>query len=160
MFFTTGLPGALARRAEKQRKVPKSRFLADVFLTRQFLTFVVVGIAAAALHWLFRYFINMFVSYQAALVIAYALSLGTGFILTRRFVFPLSRKSLAHQASFFFGFHLSMFPVVIGVSYLLSEYVLAGHFGPGVARGIAHAGAVMLPAGVNFLLQKYVAFAA
>jgi len=139
---------------------PKSRIRSDVFLSRQFVLFIVVGVAAASLHWLYRYVANQFVGYESALIIAYAISLVTGFTLTKHFVFPLSEKPVAQQATLFVAFHLSMFPVVYGIAFILSEFVLNQFMEQEMARGSAHALAVVAPAMVNFLLQKYIAFAA
>jgi putative flippase GtrA len=132
----------------------------NVFLSRQFARFFLVGTVAAALHWLYRFVINMFVSYEVALIGAYLISLFSGFLLTKYFVFPLSTKSISHQATFFALFNVSMLPVVLGISFVLSEFVFAHLMSPAPARGLAHALGVVAPAVINFVLQKFVAFEA
>ncbi|MCG6858325.1 MAG: hypothetical protein LJE67_09680 [Salaquimonas sp.] len=51
-----------------------------------------------------------------------------------------------------------MLPIVLGVSYGLSEFVLISFLPVAAARGCAHAFAVVTPALLNFVLQKYIAF--
>lgn len=120
-------------------------FNAGIFLSRQFAIFVIVGIVATMAHWAYRYLADQFMPYAEALVLAYLLSLASGFLLTRYFVFPLSAKPIAHQVSYFVIFQLAMFPVVFGISYGLSEFVLNCFMTIAASRGLAHALAVATP---------------
>ncbi len=129
-----------------------------IFLSKQFALFLIVGVIAATAHWLYRYGLNFFMSYTAALVLAYALSLGTAFLMMRRYVFPASRKPVRHQASYFLIVQTAMFPLVFGVAYGLSELVLVHYLDIDLARNLAHAIAVPLPALLSFVLQKFIAF--
>lgn len=130
----------------------------QTFFSRQFVAFLAAGLLGALLHWTYRYFLNQFISYSHALVIAYGLSLFTGFLLSKYLVFSCGKKTGFHQATYFFIFNILMFPVVFGISYVLSELILNNAFSFNVARGLGHAIALGIHTIPSFLFQKYIIF--
>lgn len=128
-----------------------------VFLSRQFVAYLLVGASAALLHWLARIAINQFLSYSTAVVLAYGVGMTVAFILNRSFVFPLSDKPIQKQIRDFMLINISFFPVVWGVSLALNSWFR----GLGMVlytQGLAHAIAISLPVLATFLLYKFVAF--
>jgi len=128
-----------------------------LFLTRQFGSFLLVGVTAALLHWLARIGLSQFLSYSRAVVLAYGVGMSVAFILNKYFVFPLSDKPVHRQVRDFVLINTSFFPVVWGVSLGLNNWfrdlglVL-------YSRELAHAIAISLPVLGTFLLYKFVAF--
>jgi len=154
LLFFNGL--GVAKRAV--RGVFRGTHVMGHFMTRQFALFLLIGGGAAGLHWLARVVIDVFTGYLVALVLAYAVGISAGYILNALFVFSSNRERRAREILLFTSFNLSMLPVVLGVSWTLSELVfptipLTWH-----AREIAHAIGVITPVFANFLFHKFVTF--
>ena len=132
--------------------------LMSLFVSWQFIRFVLVGGVAAVLHWLARYLLNPLTGYVAALVLAYMIGIAVGYILNALFVFSDAKTRRRKQIAYFVAFNLLMAPVVIGVAYILSEYVFARFTWMAHPREIAHAIGVASPIFINFLLHKFFTF--
>ena len=129
-----------------------------LFLTRQFLAFLAVGLTAAIIHWISRYLLTPVIGYELALIIAYAIGIIVAYCLNASFVFSTAANKRREQVVYFVGFNLMMAPFVIGIAYGLSEYLfprIGWSFSP---RGVAHAIGVAAPIFVNFLLHKFFTF--
>ena len=68
---------------------------------RRFALFVALGGCAAAANWLSRFPLEHFMSFSAAVVVAYMVGMVIAFTLFNRYVFPASPRPLAEQIKFF-----------------------------------------------------------
>ncbi len=127
------------------------------FLSRQFVVFLAVGGTAAAINWLARWLFRHWTSYGVAVTLAYVCGLATGFLLSRRYVFPGASRPVQAQAREFVLINLAWFPVVWGGSLLLARW-LAGWGAGSWSEGIAHGIATGLPALGSFLIYKLYTF--
>lgn len=128
------------------------------FLTGQFLGFVLVGGVAAVGHWLARIAIDRYVSYLTALVLAYPVGIALGYILNVTFVFSGNPDRRVREVSTYALLNIAMFPVVVAVSWVLSEAVFPALEMTYRPREIAHAIGVLSPVALNFLLHKFITF--
>ena len=129
-----------------------------LYVSPQFGRFLLAGGFAALLHWLSRFAFNLFMSYNLAIVAAYAVGMAVAFVLNKRYVFPYSRRPLAAEMSFFVLFNGAAFPVVWITAYVLGERIFPGVLPRQPALALAHACAVALPVLVNFVLHKSITF--
>jgi putative flippase GtrA len=127
------------------------------FLSTQFLRFLFVGVTAAFLHWLARYWLNIWVSFPLAVALAYVVGIAVAFELNRRFVFPASGRPKTKQARDFILVNLAFFPVV-WVAALVFKKLLQQTGVSYFVDGIAHGLAISLPVLMTFLIYKFIAF--
>jgi len=128
------------------------------FLTAQFLRFVMVGGVAATGHWLARIAIDRHVSYLAALVLAYPVGIALGYLLNVTFVFSSNPDRRLKEISTYALLTIAMFPIVIAVSWGISELVFTPLGMTYHPREIAHAIGVLSPVAISFLLHKFLTF--
>lgn len=136
----------------------KSGFSLDIYLSRQFLLFLLVGGVAALLHWLARIGFDVWFGYLTSIVLAYFVGLIVAFILNRVFVFPKSNRSMSFEISAFTIVNILAFPVVVAVSYVSSEMLLRHFLSLDLARLIGHGAGVISPVLVNFAAHKFWTF--
>jgi putative flippase GtrA len=129
-----------------------------LLLSRQFGLFILAGGAAAAIHWGSRIWLNHYVDFRIALVLAYGIGIATAYALNKRFVFTQSGRSVKGEVRWFVFFNLAAFPLVWGASVFLAEQALPGLGLLWHPREIAHAIAIALPLVLNFYLHKLVTF--
>lgn len=127
------------------------------FLNTQFLAFLAVGSLAAALHWLCRYLLSYWISFELAVAIAYVFGIASAFLLNRIYVFPNTNRPVNKQMRDFVLTNVAFFPVVWVMSILLASVL------PSVGitlytEGIAHAIAISIPMMATFLIYKFIAF--
>jgi putative flippase GtrA len=128
------------------------------FLDRRFLTFLLVGGFAAFVNWLSRFYLNDFMSFSAAIVLAYLIGMVTAFVLSRLIVFEKSGRS-AH--SDFLRF--TIVNVVAVIQVWLISVALAGWLMPWAgftwhAEEIAHAVGVAAPIVTSYLGHRHFTF--
>jgi putative flippase GtrA len=130
----------------------------DLLLSRQFGLFIVAGGVAALIHWGSRIWLNEFVEFKLALVLAYVIGIATAFMLNKLMVFPGSGRALRAEINYFVLFNVAAFPLVWGASVFLADYALP-ELGISLhVREIAHAIAIALPLVLNFYLHKFITF--
>jgi putative flippase GtrA len=134
------------------------RSVLDLFVSWQFLKFLLVGATAAGVHWLARYLLTEPVGYEWALVLAYGVGITVGYCLNAVFVFSEAVTTRRQQVTYFVAFNLMMAPVVIGIAYALSEYLFPAIGWTYNPRGVAHGIGVASPIFINFLLHKFFTF--
>lgn len=127
------------------------------FKTNQFLLFLLVGISAGLVHWASRFFLNMYTSFQASLIISYFIAMSFAFFLNKKYVFPNSPRKISQQMAGFFLTNLLMLPVVffasIGILFVLNKIIILTY-----SREIAHAIAISFPTLVTFIVYKLLIF--
>lgn len=130
----------------------------SLFFSQQFLKFLLAGGVAALTHWYARYALTPALGYVSALVVAYAVGIAVGYILNAWLVFSNAKTTRAKQMRYFVLFNLAMAPIVILLSYFLSEFAFSSSRMTYHPREIAHALAVTSPIFINFLFHKFFTF--
>lgn len=129
----------------------------EIFLSRQFFGFVVVGGGAALLHWLARIALSVWLPFPVAVALAYCVGMLVAFVLNSFFVFNRSTRPRALQARDFVIANLLSFPVVWGASLWINGALQS--FGmTHYHEALAHAIAIALPMLATFLFYKFHAF--
>jgi len=135
-----------------------ARGIVAFYWNAQFVRFLAVGGAALVCHWLSRFAFNAVVGYAWAIVLAYLVGIAVAFTLNKIYVFPLSKRPLKFEVSFFFLVNVAAFPLVWIVAYVLGELVLEKYVDRQFALAIAHGIAITLPVFANFALHKLFTF--
>lgn len=135
----------------------RSGFLRS-FFSRQFVGFVLTGGLAAAVNFGSRILYNQWMSFSAAIVLAYLSGMITAFVLARLFVFRESERAL-HQSAFWFVLvNLVAVLQTWAISLLLAHWLLPAL---GVQRFVpemAHAVGVIVPVFSSYLGHKHLSF--
>lgn len=134
--------------------------LFSIYVSGQFIRFLVVGGIALLLHWLSRFVFNWFVGYGWAIVLAYFVGILVAFVLNKLYVFPYSKRSLSFEMSFFFLVNIAAFPFVWIVAYVLGEWIFTSWLSRPSALALGHGIAIVLPVFANFALHKLITFRA
>lgn len=129
-----------------------------LFASQQFLRFLVTGGCAAAVNFLSRIAFSQFVSFSAAVTMAYGMGMVTAFVLARTFVFKDSVHSTAHSAFYFFMVNM----VALAQTWLVSTG-LAFHVFPALGMHwhpteLAHLAGILTPAFTSYWGHKKLTF--
>lgn len=128
---------------------------------RRFTKFVALGAIAALANWTSRFPLERFMSFSAAVVVAYMVGMAVAFTLFSRHVFPASSQSRAQQIKFFVLVNLAGIMQVWAVSMLL-RYNLFPALGlpESIAEPLAHGIAIGVPTVSSYFGHKYLTFRA
>ena len=128
------------------------------FLNRQFLTFLLVGGFAAFVNWLSRFFFSDFMSFSAAIVLAYLVGMTTAFVLSRLVVFEKSGRSA--QSDFLRFAIVNVFAVIQVwlISVALARWLMPWAGFTSHAEEIAHAVGVAAPIVTSYLGHRHFTF--
>lgn len=128
------------------------------FQSRQFLIFLLTGGLAAAVNFGSRILYNQWMSFSAAIVVAYITGMITAFVLARLFVFKGSGRTLHQSALYFVLVNLVAVLQTWIISLLLAHHLLPilgiRHFVP----EISHAVGVIVPVFTSYLGHKHLSF--
>lgn len=124
----------------------------------QVMRFLLLGGTAAAINWIVRFPLSLFMPFPAAVFVAYLIGMSAGFTLYRAYVFPGSSLPLGIQIGLFLAVNLVGAVVVMGVSIILLEWLLPVLGWSLVPEAIAHGSAIAVGAGINFVGHKYLTF--
>jgi putative flippase GtrA len=132
--------------------------LTRVLVSRQFLAFLLVGGFAAFVNWLSRFLLSDFMSFTAAIVLAYLIGMTTAFVLSRVMVFDRSGGS---ARSDFFRFAIvnifAIFQVWL-ISVALAHWLMPWAGFTWHAEEIAHAVGVAAPVVSSYFGHRYFTF--
>ncbi|NYT24350.1 GtrA family protein [Alcaligenaceae bacterium] len=128
--------------------------MSSLFLSRQFLAFIVTGGIAAAINFGSRILYNQWMGYSAAIVLAYLTGMVTAFILARVFVFRGSAQALHRSAGYFVLVNLAAVAQTWLVSMALAYYVLPALGVTQYIRELAHAVGVAVPVFTSYVGHK------
>ncbi|HEX5458426.1 MAG TPA: GtrA family protein [Steroidobacteraceae bacterium] len=123
------------------------------------LRFMITGGMAAAVNLVSRYLLNYFVSFSAAVAIAYLFGMATAYTLGRLFVFERSGRSVADEFWRFTVVNIFAAAQVWIISVGLGEYLfrsLAFQWHP---LEIAHLFGVSAPVLTSYLGHRHFSFA-
>lgn len=134
--------------------------------TRRVLRFLLVGTLAAAVNWLARIALSAAfapaLSFEVAVLIAYAIGMTSGFLLYRAYVFPDAGLPMAVQVRRFIAVNLvSAAEVWLIAVVLLRVAVPAAGIGTeytAVAEALAHGIAIAAGAATSYVGHKFLTF--
>ena len=124
----------------------------------EFIQFLLVGGVAALINFISRIFINEFVSYRVAVVLAYLIGMLTAFILSKIYVFEKSGRHHLHELRDF-----TLVNILAVIQVWLISVGLAEYFFPWIgfnffAPEIAHLIGLAVPAVTSYFGHKYFSF--
>lgn len=129
-----------------------------IFLSRQFMAFIVTGGIAAAVNFVSRIAYSQLMSFSSAVIVAYLTGMVTAYLLARIFVFRETRNTTFQSASFFTLVNLFAVLQTWAVSMLLAYYLLpwmgVNHF----VEEIAHFVGIAVPVFTSFIGHKHLSF--
>ncbi len=124
----------------------------------QVVRFLLLGGTAAAINWLVRFPLSLFMPFPAAVFVAYLIGMMAGFTLYRAYVFPGSALPLGVQIGLFLAVNLVGAAAVMGVSISLLEWLLPALGWLLFPEAVAHGTGIGVGAVVNFIGHKYLTF--
>jgi putative flippase GtrA len=124
----------------------------------QGVRFLALGGFAAAVNWLVRFPLSLFMPFEAAVFFAYAIGMSVGFALYGRYVFPGSDRPVGQQMAIFIAVNLAGAAIVLAVSYLLLRLQAGYGYPLFVKEGLAHGLAIGVGAVANFFGHKTITF--
>jgi putative flippase GtrA len=126
---------------------------------RRFVLFVALGGCAAAANWLSRFPLEHFMSFSAAVVVAYIVGMVIAFTLFNRYVFTSSTRPLAEQIKFFVLVNIAGIVQVWIVSMVLVYHAFPaiGFVGP-LAEPVAHGLAIGVPTISSYFGHRLLTF--
>ncbi|MGD1934695.1 MAG: GtrA family protein [Candidatus Phaeomarinobacter sp.] len=134
--------------------------------TRRILRFLLVGTLAAAVNWLARIALSAAfapaLSFEVAVLIAYAIGMASGFLLYRAYVFPDAGLPMAVQVRRFIAVNLVSAAEVWLIAVVLLRIVVPA-IGIGldysaVAEALAHGIAIAIGAATSYVGHKFLTF--
>ncbi|MEQ5841389.1 GtrA family protein [Paraburkholderia acidicola] len=125
-----------------------------MFVSTNFLLFLLTGGFAAAVNWGSRIVYNVWMPFTAAIVVAYITGMITAFVLVKLFVFTKSTQSTGRSIFFFSLVNL----VAVAQTWIVSVG-LAYHVFPSIGfswhtRDIAHLFGVVVPVFTSYVGHK------
>ncbi len=128
---------------------------------RQVVRFLFAGGFAAAVNWLIRIGLSVFMPFWLAILIAYMIGMSVGYTLYSRFVFTASPRNADKREhtriAHFLAVNAGSAVVVLGLSLGLAAGL--GHILPVFyAEAIAHGIAIAVGAVTNYLGHKIITF--
>lgn len=128
------------------------------FMSRQFMTFLLTGGVAAAVNFCSRIVYNLWVSFSAAVIIAYITGMITAFVLAKMFVFKESSQSLNRSIFFFTLINLVAVLQTWLISMAMVYYVLPSMGVNFFNKELAHALGIVVPVFTSYLGHKHFSF--
>ncbi len=126
-------------------------------MSAQFPRFLVAGGVAALANFGSRFVFSEFVSFELAVTLAFFVGLGSGFLLSRRYVFTDSGNTLDKEVAWYVAVNM----LALAQTWLLSVYgarYLASFVNVELARACAHMAGIMLPVVTSYFGHKYFTF--
>ena len=127
-------------------------------MSRQFVAFLVTGGIAALVNFGSRILLDQWMSYSAAIVLAYLCGMTTAFLLARAFVFTESQRSTTQSALWFAAVNVFAVFQTWAISLLLARYVLPWAGVTSHTETIAHAVGIMVPVVSSYYGHKHLSF--
>jgi putative flippase GtrA len=124
----------------------------------RFLRFLFVGGFAASINFLSRIALSLWLSYAAAIVLAYLTGLVAAFVLNRQFVFKEATNRLHHQMFWFVAINVLALAQTLVVSLLVLRFVLPQFGIVWHASEIAHAFGIVTPVFTSYIGHKRLSF--
>ena len=120
--------------------------------------YLLAGGLAAVCNYLARFAFSRFLPFEVAVVFAFVVGLGAGFLLMRRYAFGVKSRPTWKQGATYVAVNLLALAQTVLVSSVLLRWVLPML---GVARGaeaIAHACGVAIPVATSYVGHRHFTF--
>ena len=124
----------------------------------QYIRFLVVGGTSAAVAFVSRYFLDMFMDFKTAVAISYLFGMLVAFILNKKFVFDANGSNLNQQINRFVQVNLFGMALVWLVSVTLARYVFPALSFTWYADDIAHLIGLACPMISSYFGYRYYTF--
>ena len=124
----------------------------------QFLRFLVTGGIAAAVNLVSRYLLNISLSFEVSVALAYLAGMTTAYILARLFVFEATERGMGAEFTRFAIVNAFALVLVWGVSVGLARGVFPAIGFTWYANDMAHLIGVIIPTVTSFVGHKYFTF--
>ena len=126
--------------------------------TRRFVLFLFNGGIALTVNLVSRYFWNMVMPFQAAVIVAYLCGMAVAFALFRMFVFEPTARSARSQFTRFALVNLVAVIQVWAISVLLADYLFPALKMNWHAHDVAHFIGAVVPVLSSYLGHKHFSF--
>jgi len=127
-------------------------------MSRQFLAFLLTGGFAACVNFGSRLIFSQWMSYSAAIVLAYLCGMTTAFLLARAFVFKDSSRSATHSALWFIAVNMVAVVQTWAIAVGLARHVLPWAGVTNHVESIAHAVGIAVPVVTSYYGHKHFSF--
>lgn len=131
----------------------------EAFRSKQFLAFLLTGGLAAAVNIGSRILLSQWLTFSAAVILAYCCGMATAFLLARIFVFRDSAQPMHRSAVFFVLVNLAAVLQTWAVSLLMLRIILPWLGVERFAAEIAHGVGVVVPVFSSYFGHKRWSFA-
>lgn len=129
-------------------------------LISQPVRFLFCGGFAAAVNWVARIALSEAMSFEMAVVVAYAIGMAVGFVLYRTIVWPDHGTGLRQQVTGFLVVNAISAVIVFATTMIVRFGLHAVTDATDVADAAAHAAGIAIGAGANFVGHRAVTFRA
>ena len=127
-------------------------------MTPQFARFLIAGGIAAGANYGSRFIFSQWVSYEAAIILAYLVGMAVAFVLMRGHVFAATGKALWPQVMKFIGVNVLAVLQTLIISVVLARWVLISFGVVDHAEAIAHFIGVLVPVASSYFGHRFVTF--
>ena len=129
-----------------------------MFLSKQFLIFLLTGGVAAMVNFGSRIFFNLFIPFSWSVVCSYIFGMITAFILAKLFVFRTTNNSTQESAFYFILVNVVALIQTWLVSMGMLLYVMPCVGVDFYAEEISHIIGIIVPVFSSYLGHKYISF--
>lgn len=127
-------------------------------MNRPFLRFLITGGIAALINFGTRILLSLWMSYPAAVLLAYVTGMMAAFVMARRWVFTGSARSFTHSAAWFALVNVVGAAQTLGVSLALADWIFPRVNFHWQVETVAHGIGVMTPAFSSYFGHKHLSF--
>ncbi|MEP3477403.1 MAG: GtrA family protein [Hyphomicrobiales bacterium] len=124
----------------------------------QFLRFLITGGIAAIINLSSRYVLNLFITFEIAIVFAYLIGMLSAYILARIFVFDTTGRSVASELQRFAIVNVFALVLVWFVSVGFARFIFPAINFNWHSNDIAHFIGVMVPAITSYFAHRFFTF--
>ena len=127
-------------------------------MSRQFLNFALVGGFAAAMNWLSRIALSLFMPLEIAIIVAYLIGMMIAYTLCKRYVFEKSGREVSGEVTRFTIVNMVALVQVWLVTIGMARFLLPALSWDWYPVEIAHAVGVASPILTSFFGHRYFTF--
>jgi putative flippase GtrA len=134
------------------------RKLNDIFASKEFVSFLLVGGFAALVNVVSRIIYNSYMGFSEAIVVAYLTGMVTAYLLSKFFVFGTSKNTALQEVAYFTLVNVAAVAQTWVVSMVLYHYVLTWLDISIYNKEIAHLLGVAVPVFTSYVGHKHLTF--
>ncbi|MGX2030815.1 GtrA family protein [Methylocaldum gracile] len=125
---------------------------------RQFIYFLISGGLAALLNWSSRFLFSIWIPFEASIVAAFFVGLGSGFLLMRLYVFGGEKKPVLPQITKYVLINMLALAQTLAISVLLARWMLPAMGVMEHVESSAHLAGVLFPVITSYFGHKLLTF--